>query len=42
MFVVFGEPDVAILDEGGAEIRVRVNGVYVLVSQYRRHPLERH
>jgi adenine-specific DNA-methyltransferase len=29
MFVVFGEPDVAILDEGGSEIRVKVNGVDV-------------
>ncbi|MCW8308867.1 site-specific DNA-methyltransferase [Acidiphilium sp. PA] len=29
MFVVFGEPDVDILDEGGAEIRVKVNGVDV-------------
>jgi adenine-specific DNA-methyltransferase len=26
MFVVFGEPDVAILDDGGPEIRVKVNG----------------
>ena len=29
MFVVFGEPDVEILDDGGAEIRVKVNGVDV-------------
>lgn len=29
MFVVFGEPDVEILDEGGTEIRVKVNGVDV-------------
>lgn len=29
MFVVFGEPDVKILDEGGTEIRVKVNGVDV-------------
>lgn len=29
MFVVFGEPDVDILDDGGTEIRVRVNGVDV-------------
>jgi adenine-specific DNA-methyltransferase len=29
MFVVFGEPDVDILDEGGPEIRVKVNGVDV-------------
>ncbi|MGJ5044080.1 MULTISPECIES: site-specific DNA-methyltransferase [unclassified Bradyrhizobium] len=29
MFVVFGEPDVQILDEGGSEIRVKVNGVDV-------------
>ncbi|WP_316167491.1 MULTISPECIES: site-specific DNA-methyltransferase [unclassified Bradyrhizobium] len=29
MFVVFGEPDVEILDEGGSEIRVKVNGVDV-------------
>ncbi|MGB7404734.1 MAG: site-specific DNA-methyltransferase [Pacificimonas sp.] len=29
MFVVFGEPDVDILDEGGDTIRVRVNGVDV-------------
>ena len=29
MFVVFGEPDVEILDDGGPEIRVRVNGVDV-------------
>ena len=29
MFVVFGEPDVEILDEGGEEIRVKVNGVDV-------------
>jgi len=29
MFVVFGEPDVEILDEGGPEIRVKVNGVDV-------------
>jgi adenine-specific DNA-methyltransferase len=29
MFVVFGEPDVKILDEGGPEIRVKVNGIDV-------------
>jgi adenine-specific DNA-methyltransferase len=29
MFVVFGEPDVEILDDGGPEIRVEVNGVDV-------------
>ncbi|MGC9270916.1 modification methylase, partial [Acidiphilium sp.] len=29
MFVVFGEPDVEILDAGGTEIRVKVNGVDV-------------
>src|SRR6201999_1246857 len=29
MFVVFGEPDVEILDEGGPEIRVKVKGVDV-------------
>ena len=29
MFVVFGEPDVEILDDGGEEIRVKVNGVDV-------------
>ncbi|WP_245436966.1 hypothetical protein [Mesorhizobium helmanticense] len=29
MFVVFGEPDVDILDDGGPEIRVKVNGVDV-------------
>ena len=29
MFVVFGEPDVEILDSGGPEIRVKVNGVDV-------------
>jgi adenine-specific DNA-methyltransferase len=29
MFVVFGEPDVKILDDGGSEIRVKVNGVDV-------------
>jgi adenine-specific DNA-methyltransferase len=29
MFVVFGEPDVEILDEGGPEIRVKVNGIDV-------------
>ena len=29
MFVVFGEPDVDILDDGGTEIRVKVNGVDV-------------
>jgi len=29
MFVVFGEPDVEILDTGGTEIRVKVNGVDV-------------
>jgi adenine-specific DNA-methyltransferase len=29
MFVVFGEPDVEILDGGGPEIRVKVNGVDV-------------
>ena len=29
MFVVFGEPDVELLDEGGLEIRVKVNGVDV-------------
>ncbi|WP_246722142.1 site-specific DNA-methyltransferase [Methylosinus sp. H3A] len=29
MFVVFGEPDVQILDDGGPEIRVKVNGVDV-------------
>lgn len=29
MFVVFGEPDVGILDDGGPEIRVKVNGVDV-------------
>jgi adenine-specific DNA-methyltransferase len=29
MFVVFGEPDVKILDDGGPEIRVKVEGVNV-------------
>jgi adenine-specific DNA-methyltransferase len=29
MFVVFGEPDVEILDNGGPDIRVKVNGVDV-------------
>lgn len=29
MFVVFGEPDVEILDDGGLDIRVKVNGVDV-------------
>lgn len=29
MFVVSGEPDVEILDDGGAEIRVKVNGIDV-------------
>ncbi len=29
MFVVFGEPDVEIIDDGGTEIRVKVNGVDV-------------
>ena len=29
MFVVFGEPDVEILDDGGPEIRVKVHGVDV-------------
>jgi|BEDMetMinimDraft_2_1075160.scaffolds.fasta_scaffold02358_2 adenine-specific DNA-methyltransferase len=29
MFVVFGEPDVEILDDGGPELRVKVNGVDV-------------
>jgi adenine-specific DNA-methyltransferase len=29
MFVVFGEPDVQILDDGGTQIRVKVNGVDV-------------
>ncbi len=29
MFVVFGEPDVEILDDGGKKIRVKVNGVDV-------------
>jgi adenine-specific DNA-methyltransferase len=29
MFVVFGEPDVEILDDGGPHIRVKVNGVDV-------------
>ena len=29
MFVVFGEPDVEILDDGGPEIRIKVNGVDV-------------
>jgi adenine-specific DNA-methyltransferase len=29
MFVVFGEPDVEIVDDGGPEIRVKVNGVDV-------------
>jgi adenine-specific DNA-methyltransferase len=29
MFVVFGEPDVEILDNGGSDIRVKVNGVDV-------------
>lgn len=29
MFVVFGEPDVEILDDGGTEIRVKVKGVDV-------------
>lgn len=29
MFVVFGEPDVDVLDDGGATIRVKVNGVVV-------------
>jgi adenine-specific DNA-methyltransferase len=29
MFVVFGEPDVEIVDDGGPEIRIKVNGVDV-------------
>jgi adenine-specific DNA-methyltransferase len=29
MFVVFGEPDVEVIDDGGPEIRVKVNGVDV-------------
>lgn len=29
MFVVFGEPDVQILDDGGPELRVKVNGMDV-------------
>ncbi len=29
LFVIFGEPDIDILDEGGDEIRVRINGVDV-------------
>ena len=29
MFVVFGEPDVDVLDDGGTDIRVKVNGVDV-------------
>src|SRR5207248_10381378 len=29
MFVVFGEPDVEILDDGGSELRVKVNGIDV-------------
>jgi adenine-specific DNA-methyltransferase len=29
MFVVFGEPDVQIVDDGGSQIRVKVNGVDV-------------
>ncbi|HZF95709.1 MAG TPA: site-specific DNA-methyltransferase [Allosphingosinicella sp.] len=29
MFVVFGEPDVDVIDDGGPEIRVKVNGVDV-------------
>ncbi|WP_375396462.1 site-specific DNA-methyltransferase [uncultured Sphingomonas sp.] len=29
MFVVFGEPDVQVIDDGGATIRVKVNGVDV-------------
>lgn len=29
MFVVFGEPDVEILDEGGPELRVKMNGIDV-------------
>lgn len=29
MFVVFGEPDVEILDDGGTEIRIKVNGMDV-------------
>jgi adenine-specific DNA-methyltransferase len=29
MFVVFGEPDVNILDDGGLDIRVKVNGIDV-------------
>ncbi|WP_448028915.1 site-specific DNA-methyltransferase [Bradyrhizobium liaoningense] len=29
MFVVFGEPDVEILDDGGPELRVKVNGIDV-------------
>lgn len=29
MFVVFGEPDIDILDDGGPQIRVKVNGVDV-------------
>lgn len=29
MFVVFGEPDVEVLDDGGATVRVKVNGVDV-------------
>ena len=42
MFVVFGEPDVEILDDGGPEIRVKVQRRRRVRSQHRRHPLERH
>ena len=29
LFVIFGEPDITILDEAGGQVRVKVNGVDV-------------
>ena len=29
MFVVFGEPDIDVLDDGGKDIRIKINGVDV-------------
>ncbi len=42
MFVVFGEPDVEILDDGGPKIRVKVQRRRRVRPQHWRHPVERH
>ena len=41
LFVIFGEPDIDILEADGDRLQVRINGVGRLPSEHRRGPLRR-